>query len=157
MILLETTKVTKKFGGLSALTELDFKMFQGEIVSLIGPNGAGKTTFFNVLTGVVLPTSGEILFSGELLTGEAPHWIIARGIARTFQNIRLFPNMTALENVMVGRHSRTRNELFSAIFRTRSFFAEEELIERSAIEMLSFVGLDDRDGTDIYHFVAIRL
>ena len=141
MILLESSKVTKKFGGLSALTEVDLQMSQGEIVSLIGPNGAGKTTFFNLLTGIIRPDSGEIFFSGERIDGEPPHWIIARGIARTFQNIRLFTNMTALENVMVGRHCRTRNEVLSAIFRSRSFFEEETQIERTAVETLSFVGL----------------
>ncbi|MBI2916207.1 MAG: ABC transporter ATP-binding protein [Elusimicrobia bacterium] len=141
MILLETSKLSKRFGGLNALTEVDFQMSQGEIVSLIGPNGAGKTTFFNLLTGVVPPTSGEIYFSGETVTGLPAHWIIARGIGRTFQNIRLFPNMTALENVMVGRHCRTRSEVFSAIFRTKSFFAEEQQIEKSAKEGLHFVGL----------------
>ena len=141
MLLLETKNLSKKFGGLDALTGVEFKMAPGEIVSLIGPNGAGKTTFFNLLTGVTEPSSGEILFSGELINGFPSHWIIARGIARTFQNIRLFPNMTALENAMVGRHCRTRSEVFSALFRTRAFYREESEIERSAKEMLSFVGL----------------
>ena len=141
MILLESAKVTKKFGGLAALTDVSLQISAGEIVSLIGPNGAGKTTFFNLLTGVNPPTSGEIFFSGENLEGLAPHRIIARGISRTFQNIRLFQNMTALENVMVGRHCRTRNEVLSALFRTKGFFQEETLIEKSALEALSFVGL----------------
>lgn len=141
MMLLEAVKLTKRFGGLAALNAVDLKMLQGEIVSLIGPNGAGKTTFFNLLTGVIQPEQGEIFFSGETIQGYSPHWITARGIARTFQNIRLFPNMTALENVMVGRHCRTRNELLAAIFRTRSFFSEESQIEKSAVEMLAFVGL----------------
>lgn len=141
MILLETTHLTKKFGGLTALSTINLQMSQGEIVSLIGPNGAGKTTFFNLLTGVVQPEKGEIYFSGERINGYSPHWIIARGIARTFQNIRLFHNMTALENVMVGRHCRTRNEVMAAIFRTKPFFVEENQIKKSAGEMLSFVGL----------------
>lgn len=141
MLLLETKNLSKKFGGLDALTNVDFKMPPGEIVSLIGPNGAGKTTFFNLLTGVSEPSSGDIFFSGERVNGFPPHWIIARGIARTFQNIRLFPNMTALENAMVGRHCRTRSEVLSALFRTHSFYREESEIEKSAKEMLSFVGL----------------
>lgn len=141
MILLEAEKVTKRFGGLAALTDVDLQISSGEIVSLIGPNGAGKTTFFNVLTGVVRPEHGVIHFSGESVVGYQPHWIIARGIARTFQNIRLFHNMTALENVMIGRHCRTRNQILSAALRTKSFFAEESEIQKSAVEMLSFVGL----------------
>lgn len=141
MILLEIINLSKKFGGLAALSNVNLQMSQGEIVSLIGPNGAGKTTFFNLLTGVIQPDEGEIYFSGELITGYLPHWIVARGIARTFQNIRLFPNMTALENVMVGRHCRTRNEIFAALFRTPSFFQEENQIEKSSIETLAFVGL----------------
>lgn len=141
MILLQASEVTKKFGGLAAITEVTLEMEMGEIVSLIGPNGAGKTTFFNLLTGAIEPDSGEIMFSGERMTGEPAHWIISRGIARTFQNIRLFSNMTAVENVMVGRHCRTRSEVFSAIFRTRRFFSEEIEIEKSAVETLGFVGL----------------
>lgn len=141
MILLETVKCSKKFGGLAALMNIDLRISPGEIVSLIGPNGAGKTTFFNLLTGAIEPSEGKIYFSGEEIQGNPAHWIIARGIARTFQNIRLFPNMTALENVMVGRHCRTRNEVLAAIFRTKSFFNEEDQIEKSAKEMLSFVGL----------------
>ena len=123
------------------MTDVNFKMSQGEIVSMIGPNVAGKTTFFNLLTGVLEPDSGEIYFSGQRIDGEPSHWIIARGIARTFQNIRLFPNMTALENVMVGRHCRTRSEVLSALFRTPAFFSEENQIEKTAVERLSFVGL----------------
>ncbi len=141
MILLETSSITKKFGGLCALSGVNMEMEQGEIVSLIGPNGAGKTTFFNLLTGVIEPDEGEIIFSGEKISEETPHWIIARGIARTFQNIRLFQNMSTVENVMVGRHCRTRSEVLSAIFRTRDFFTEETQIEKSAVETLSFVGL----------------
>lgn len=141
MILLEAVKVSRNFGGLAAVTQVDLRISSGEIVSLIGPNGAGKTTFFNLLTGVIPPTEGEIFFSGERVDGNPPHWIIARGIARTFQNIRLFPNMTALENVMVARHCRTRGEVWSALLRSRAFYQEEDLIEKSAVDMLSFVGL----------------
>lgn len=141
MILLETVSLTKKFGGLVALNELNLQISQGEIISIIGPNGAGKTTFFNLLTGAIQPEGGEIYFSGEKINGYLPHWIIARGIARTFQNIRLFSNMTALENVMLGRHCRTRNEVLPALFRTRTFFSEEKEIEKSALQMLEFVEL----------------
>lgn len=141
MILLEAVKASKKFGGLAALSDVDLKVTAGEIVSIIGPNGSGKTTFFNLLTGVIQPTSGEIYFSGERINEYPPYWITARGIARTFQNIRLFPNMTALENVMVGRHCRTRNEVLQALLRAPSFYNEENLIEKSAVETLSFVGL----------------
>ena len=141
MILLETNNLSKRFGGLAAVTDIHLQVSAGEIVSLIGPNGAGKTTFFNLLTGLIPLTQGEIFFSGERIDGNAPHWIASRGIARTFQNIRLFSNMTVLENVMVGRHCRTRGEVLSALFRTPSFFSEEKLIEKSAIEMLSFMNL----------------
>jgi branched-chain amino acid transport system ATP-binding protein len=143
MNLLRTKKIGKFFGGLSALQNIDFSISPGEIVSLIGPNGAGKTTLFNLLTGVYKPDEGEIEFSGERIDGRPPHWIIGRGLARTFQNIRLFNNMTVLENVMVGRHCRTRSELIPALFRTPHFFREEKEIVRSARERLKFVGLLD--------------
>src|SRR5258707_11204161 len=110
MILLQAKKITKKFGGLSALSEIDFSISSGEISSLIGPNGAGKTTFFNLLTGVYKPDGGEIEFSGERVDGQPPYPLIRRGLARTFQNIRLFNKMTVLENVMTGRHCRTKSE-----------------------------------------------
>jgi branched-chain amino acid transport system ATP-binding protein len=112
-------------------------------VSLIGPNGAGKTTFFNLLTGVYQPDEGTIEFSGERIDGRQPHWIIRRGLARTFQNIRLFNSMTVLENVMVGRHCRTRSELIPALFRTPAFYREEREIAKSAHDRLNFVGLSD--------------
>jgi branched-chain amino acid transport system ATP-binding protein len=141
MTLLETKKLTKSFGGLKAVSELDFSIEAGEISSVIGPNGAGKTTFFNLLTGVYQPDSGEIEFQGENLNHRPPAWIIRRGVARTFQNIRLFNKMTAIENVMVGHHCRTRSELFSALFRTPSFYREENEIVRFAQDRLKFVGL----------------
>jgi len=134
MKLLQTKKLGKSFGGLKALQDIDFSIEPGEIVSLIGPNGSGKTTFFNLLTGVYSPNGGEIDFSGERIDGRAPYWIIKRGLARTFQNIRLFNKMTVLENVMVGRHVRTRSELFSSIFRTPGFYCEEKEILDSAKE-----------------------
>lgn len=141
MILLQTQSLGKSFGGLKALQGVDFSISPGEIVSLIGPNGAGKTTFFNLLTGVYAPDEGHVEFSGEQIAGRSPHWIVRRGLARTFQNIRLFNNMTVLENVMVGRHCRTRSELFTALFRTPGFYREEREIIRSARERLQFVGL----------------
>lgn len=143
MILLETKQLTKSFGGLNALSKIDLTIEPGEIASVIGPNGAGKTTLFNLLTGVYAPDAGEIKFSGERIDGGSPYWITQRGIARTFQNIRLFNNMTVLENVMVGRHCRTRSELFSAIFRLPSFYREEREIMQSAMDRLKFVGLLD--------------
>lgn len=141
MILLKTKNLGKSFGGLKALSGIDISIGSGEIASLIGPNGAGKTTFFNLLTGVYKPDEGDIEFSGERIGGRQPHWIIRRGVARTFQNIRLFNHMTVLENVMVGRHCRTRSELFTALLRTPAFYREEEEITQSARDRLQFVGL----------------
>jgi len=139
--LLEVKGVSQVFGGLRALDHLDLSIEKGKIVSLIGPNGAGKTTLFNVLTGVYAGTEGSILLKGEEIRGLKPHQIIARGMARTFQNIRLFANMTALENVMVARHCRTQGELIGALLRTTGFHSEERAIEESAKEQLAFVGL----------------
>jgi branched-chain amino acid transport system ATP-binding protein len=141
VILLRTDKLAKSFGGLRAVSDVNFSVNSGEIVSLIGPNGAGKTTFFNLLTGVYRPDGGEIEFFGERIDGREPQWIIRRGLARTFQNIRLFNGMTVLENVMVGRHCRTRSELFTALLRMPAFYREEREITQSARERLQFVGL----------------
>lgn len=141
MILLKTTSLGKSFGGLHALQDVNISISSGEIASLIGPNGAGKTTFFNLLTGVYKPDVGHIDFSGERIDGRPPHWIVKRGLARTFQNIRLFKQMTVLENVMVGRHCRTRSELFAALLRLPMFYQEEKEILHSAWERLKFVGL----------------
>jgi branched-chain amino acid transport system ATP-binding protein len=137
---LEARQVTKVFGGLTAVNKVDLTVGEGEIVGLIGPNGAGKTTFFNCLTGMEVPTSGTVSYKGEPLSGK-PHEVTATGLARTFQNIRLFPNMTALENVMVGRHCRTREGLFSAIGRGPGYRREERESEARARELLAFVGL----------------
>lgn len=141
MILLETKKLNKKFGGLCAVQDFNFRVDAGEIVGIIGPNGAGKTTFFNLLTGIFPPDSGEIWFSGERIDGHKPYTLVRRGISRTFQNIRLFPYMTALENVMVGRHCRTKSEFASAILRTKAFSQEETEIRQSSLSYLEFVGL----------------
>ncbi len=144
MSFLEALSVTKFFGGIAALDHIDLSIKEGEILGLIGPNGAGKTTFFNVLTGLYKPEKGEILFLGQRIHAFSAHQIAALGIARTFQNIRLFPNMTAMENVMVARHCRTRSEFFSTLFMTRQFKAEEQDIQRFARELLELVGLLER-------------
>jgi branched-chain amino acid transport system ATP-binding protein len=123
--LLTVENVRKEFGGLIAVSDLDFTIPVGSIVSLIGPNGAGKTTFFNMLTGVYKPTSGQVVFDGTDVTGKPPHAITKLGIGRTFQNIRLFPQMTALENVLVGMHSRLKGGILGSIFGTPGVRREE--------------------------------
>jgi branched-chain amino acid transport system ATP-binding protein len=137
---LRAERVTKRFGGLTAVNEVDFLVGEGEIVGLIGPNGAGKTTFFNCLTGMEQPTEGRIAYRGRDLEGR-PYEITSMGLARTFQNIRLFPNMTALENVLVGRHCRTKAGAFSAVARGPLFRREERDSESRARELLEFVNL----------------
>src|SRR5450755_1352602 len=141
---LEALSISKVFGGIAALDQLDLSIKEGEIMGLIGPNGAGKTTLFNVLTGLYRPDKGEILFHDQRIDGLRPHEIASLGIARTFQNIRLFPNMTAMENVMVARHCRTRSEFFPTIFMTASFHQEEQEIQKAARQLLSDVGILDR-------------
>ena len=139
--ILEARKVTRRFGGLVAVREVDLEVGPGQIVGLIGPNGAGKTTFFNCITGLYAPSEGEILFDGQRLNGLPPDRITKLGIARTFQNLRLFANMTARENVLVGRHCRTREGVISSVLRGPRFRREErESFERAA-ELLEFVGL----------------
>src|SRR5476649_2493765 len=144
MSFLEALSVSKVFGGVAALDHVDLSVKEGEILGLIGPNGAGKTTFFNVLTGLYKPEKGEVLFLDQRIQGLPAHEIAALGIARTFQNIRLFPNMTAMENVMVARHCRTRSEFFSTLFKTNAFVKQEADVERAGRALLSFVGLLDR-------------
>ena len=144
-LLVKSRGVTKRFGGLLAVNNVDFDIPRGSIVSLIGPNGAGKTTFFNCLTGMEVPTEGTITYRGQALSGK-PHEVTATGLARTFQNIRLFPNMTALENVLVGRHCRTKEGLFSAIGHGRRFHTEEKESAEKARELLAFVGLQRVEG-----------
>jgi branched-chain amino acid transport system ATP-binding protein len=133
--------IRKEFGGLVAVNDVDFTVPRGKVISLIGPNGAGKTTFFNMLTGVYKPTAGKITFLGEDVTGKPPHAITQRGIGRTFQNIRLFQNMTALENVMVGRHARMKANLFNSVLRTPSVRREERAARDRARELLEYTGL----------------
>ena len=142
--LLIANAIAKRFGGVKALTDVSLTIREGEIYGLIGPNGAGKTTFFNVLTGLYHPDGGELLFAGEKLQASAPHLATQRGIARTFQNIRLFANMTALENVMVGRHARTRAGVFGGVLRTARTRAEEAAIHQRAEALLQYVGVAHR-------------
>ncbi len=143
--LLVAEGVRKEFGGLVAVNDVDFRIPELSIVSLIGPNGAGKTTFFNMLTGVYKPTGGRIEFAGENVTGKPPHAITERGIGRTFQNIRLFQNMTALENVLVGMHSRLTSGIFRSILRTPGLKKEESRAYERARELLAYCGLRGRD------------
>jgi branched-chain amino acid transport system ATP-binding protein len=139
--LLVTENVRKEFGGLVAVSDLDFTIPERSIVSLIGPNGAGKTTFFNMLTGVYRPTSGRIVFDNTNVTDKPPHAITKLGIGRTFQNIRLFPQMTALENVLVGMHSRLRGGILGSIFGTPRVRREEREAHEKGRELLRYSGL----------------
>jgi branched-chain amino acid transport system ATP-binding protein len=142
--LLRVSGVTKRFGGLAALDDVSLTVREGEIYGLIGPNGAGKTTLFNCMTGLYSVTSGEVRLAGVAVQRLKPHQIVARGFARTFQNIRLFANMTALENVMVGRHSRTKAGVLGAVLRCRKTRAEEAAIHERARELLDYVGLNGK-------------
>ena len=146
MALLDALKVTKRFGGLVAVDKTDLIIEPGMIASLIGPNGAGKTTFFNCVTGFYRADAGSIIFDGHELVGLRPDVITSFGIARTFQNIRLFANMTALENVMVGEHPRMKATLLGAIIRDRATLDEEKRVNRRARELLEFVGLRGREN-----------
>jgi branched-chain amino acid transport system ATP-binding protein len=139
--LLIVDSVRKEFGGLLAVSDLDFTIPVGSIVSLIGPNGAGKTTFFNMLTGVYKPTSGQIVFDGTDVTGKPPHAVTKLGIGRTFQNIRLFPQMTALENVLVGMHSRLKGGILGSIFGTPQVRHEEREAHEKGRALLRYAGL----------------
>ncbi len=148
--LLAAMHVSKKFGGLEALTDVSLVIGRGEIYGLIGPNGAGKTTFFNLLTGFYPASGGEFRFDGERLDAKSPHHAAAAGIARTFQNIRLFGNMTAIENVMVGRHLRTHAGVVGAIMRTARTRQEERAIHARAHALLEYVGIAPRQN-DLAH------
>lgn len=140
-VLLRVSGVSKRFGGLQALSEVGVRIERGQVYGLIGPNGAGKTTFFNVITGLYTPDSGTFELAGQPYQPTAVHEVAKAGIARTFQNIRLFTDMTALENVMVGRHIRSSSGLLGAIFRTPGFKAEEAAIAQRAHELLAYVGI----------------
>jgi branched-chain amino acid transport system ATP-binding protein len=139
--LLETQRLRKEFGGLVAVDDVDFVIDQGAIASLIGPNGAGKTTFFNMLTGVYRPTAGRVIFDGEDITGKPPHAVTERGVGRTFQNIRLFQNMTSVENVLVGMHSRLHGRIVTAVLKTPGVRKEEAHARDRAHELLQYSGL----------------
>ena len=139
--ILEVSGASKRFGGLQALSEVGIRIERGQVYGLIGPNGAGKTTFFNVLTGLYTPDSGRFMLAGQPYSPTAVHEVAKADIARTFQNIRLFAEMTALENVMVGRHVRTHSGLLGAILRTPGFKAEEAAIAQRAHELLEYVGI----------------
>jgi branched-chain amino acid transport system ATP-binding protein len=152
--LLVAKKVRKEFGGLVATEDIDLTIPRGSIVALIGPNGAGKTTFFNQITGVYAPTSGSIVFDGTEVVGKPPHAIVELGIGRTFQNIRLFAQMTALENVLVGMHCRLRGGIIGSIVRTPRVRREERQAHERARELLTYCGLprrhEERSGTLAY-------
>lgn len=141
MALLEIANITKTFGGLKAISDVTFSLDKGRIVSIIGPNGAGKTTFFNTLTGIYKPDGGTIQFNGKSLVGLRPDQIAARGIARTFQNIRLFPDMTVIENIMVGMHIHFKQSPLATLLRTPSFKKEEAEAEQKASRLMKYVGL----------------
>ncbi len=142
-MLLELKNVVKKFGGITALSDISFQVNQGDIFGIIGPNGAGKTTIFNMITGVYPVTSGDVVFNGQSLNGKKTFEIIDGGIARTFQNIRLFSNMTVLEHILVGHHSRMKTGLLGSLLHTASMKKEEEEAVEEAHKLLQYVGLDD--------------
>ncbi len=143
--LLDAQSMRKEFGGLVAVSDIDFTIPEGAIVSLIGPNGAGKTTFFNMITGVYKPTTGRVVFDGHDVTGKPPHAVTERGIGRTFQNIRLFQDMTSLENVLVGMHCRLRGGIIGSILNTRRVKHEEAEAHQQAEELLRYCSLGGRE------------
>lgn len=151
-MLLEMKNVVKRFGGLTAVSNMSFSVEEGEIFGVIGPNGAGKTTIFNLITGVYQVTEGDILFDGKSIEGKKPYEIINMGIARTFQNIRLFTGMTVLENILVGHHDRLKSGLLASFLRTGAQRKEEKEAREDGLELLKFVGLEqdaDRLATEL--------
>ncbi|MGV8145788.1 MAG: ABC transporter ATP-binding protein [Alkaliphilus sp.] len=143
MTIFRTENITKKFGGLVAVSNLNLNMEKGQIIGLIGPNGAGKTTAFNMITGVYKPTEGNVIFSEEKITGMKPHKITKRGIARTFQNIRLFKELSVLDNVLIANHMRIKSNVLSSVIRTRDYVKKEKAIKEKSINLLKEVGLED--------------
>ncbi|HEL2591819.1 TPA: ABC transporter ATP-binding protein [Streptococcus suis] len=142
MALLEVKDLTKNFGGLTAVGDVTMELHEGELVGLIGPNGAGKTTLFNLLTGVYEPSEGTISLAGTILNGKAPSKIASLGLGRTFQNIRLFKNMTVLENVLIGLGNHGKSEVFASFFRLPAFYKNEEELKAKAIDLLKIFDLD---------------
>lgn len=140
-MVLKINHISKNFGGISALTDVSFSINEGEIYGLIGPNGAGKTTMFNLITNIFSPSSGEIIFKEDNITGIKPYKITEKGICRTYQNIRLFTQMSALENVMVGGHCRSESGVMRSVFRTKYQRSEEKKLKQNAEELLELVGL----------------
>jgi branched-chain amino acid transport system ATP-binding protein len=143
MSLVTATQVVKRFGGLTAVNKMDFQLEKGEIVSIIGPNGAGKTTFFNTMTGIYKPEEGNIVFNGRSLVGLRPDQIAERGVSRTFQNIRLFSNMTVIENILVGMHPHLKQTAVDSLLRLSAFKSEELNAEKKAEELMEYVGLKE--------------
>jgi branched-chain amino acid transport system ATP-binding protein len=152
--ILETEYLTKQFGGLTAVDGVTFRVPQRSIVSIIGPNGAGKTTFFNMLTGLYKPSLGRVVFDGKDVTSKRPDQITALGVARTFQNIRLFGTMTAIENVLVGQHARMKATVIGSIIRTPHVRREERDAEAKARELLEYVGVAKRRHDDIASYLS---
>jgi branched-chain amino acid transport system ATP-binding protein len=148
--LLKLTRVSKRFGGLAAVQDLDLEVWPREIVSVIGPNGAGKTTVFNLITGIYRPSSGDVLLASRSINGLSPDKVLRRGIARTFQNIRLFNNMTVLENVLVGQHTQLKANILGSVFRPPGVTREEAEARERAIELLSFFGPELVDRQEEY-------
>ncbi|GAB6276615.1 MAG: ABC transporter ATP-binding protein [Rectinema sp.] len=145
--ILEARNVCQYFGGLKAVEKVSMQIEEGDIFGVIGPNGAGKTTFFNICSGILKPTAGEIIFRGETITGLPTEKIARKGMARTFQNIQLFKFMTVLENVKIGFHIRTKSNMASALFRTRQYHQDEAFAQQKALEILERVGLSERKDT----------
>jgi len=143
MAILELKGVTKKFGGLTAVENVDLVVEENQICALIGPNGAGKTTVFNMITGAYQVTEGDVIFNGESICGKKPHEIVEKGIARTFQNIRLFKSATVLENVMTGFHCKTKTGMFNVVFNYRKCMQEEAETREKSLEILRFLGLEN--------------
>ena len=161
-VLLQLTNVTKSFGGLTAVSDLSMQVHHGQIVSIIGPNGAGKTTVFNLITGIYKPTTGDILLEGRSITGLTPDRVLRRGITRTFQNIRLFNNMTVMENVLVGLHTKLPNDLASVLLHLPGYRRAEKAVRARALELLGFFGpemvaLQDENASNLSYAFRRRL